>query len=1318
MCVCTQSTEKWLSDPLTSSFAESSIHLDAARVHVWQAIGALPSVLVSQAHDPAAVRSMQIGAEDFPEDSLMEATFTSVALSPRGVIADEDATINAAALVTDSRGGARIYTQSGVAQQWHVRVDMAAYLLRGYLAATWATLAKFDSTVQPVQPLPSVPNMVELNRRRQLVNVQCTAWSAKLQSRRGAPFVLVALGSKAGVVSVWKLALPILGAPEASAADSAAAAATAAAAAADSSAAAASAAASDPARHPELICTVTPSAGTHVFISQLSFSPLYFDSARQTTVCALAVGTSDGHAFVYGLQPEPSTDAAGAAASSIASVAAAAAADPISPALVPLHPLASSRVGSKLMAVSALCWNQILGGSAPTTVEDECAFCFGSRCEHRPPSGHGMSVHHVLAVGCGGQMQVHTFHPDLYASAGPAHDAEGEMADVAAAAAPAPAHPALCRSFNKRHAHATVINSFVWCVQSTSTLHPPRTLDAHDASVPLVGAECSPLSQHHLQLLSASNDDVVHRWILKDGVGTEGRGALLALDSNKLMDLAMFQPVDAALAAEAQGAEAPTALTVFPSPEPVHGSLGLLRSADGLLLLTYEVFMTGGAGLSVPNSSTDRKRFSIGVLKSAPFPFVDLTDDARESFAKLALEYSRIRVDDGCADTGAGAAQPPSRPESPTGALEEAKVGPASGRGGGGSAAPRSAIDIMHEELLEERRLEARSRAAATAAPALVAAQGAAAVASRGDHPVKMEIDTGDSPPAPAIGGSFAASAFAPSTPQGGVGRPRKSRGGAQAAKTPGSASASKAKKAKAKGKRGKRSKDGSDEEGESDESDEAWQEESDEDEDSASDDSDADADAHTDGEAKTSRRPTRSVGSKAKAKAKTRQPFKRRANDNLYANACNVPIPVAQQSELLEQQRIGVQLDLLLHKFVPLWRDVVQHAVRSRIARLPDAGPSTSTSSSSSTVPAASLSYFSLHTFIMSLLNPLHLTIPPALSAVPTRVVLDQDEGAHTRIHAHRCAQECSASIICARDLWEIHVRALLPFLMWNFFSFVFSSSFCACVVCRHDASRRVVVIVIIASQRTGSESAHVLLAVVEHAASRAAGGVGVRRIRTGVPRRERDTRRTDWTGARTAASLSHRRIRPAAASSAALHLRRRRDATHGRKYRRHTLPGRARVPAAVARPHARRTHALICGRPAAAATGTGAAAVLPLGTFALHRHWTCRPHPSADAAAAPPACSAPPVHPAPGGVSGRTAARVRRSPSCRGCASSGQLVATHCSAASGRLADAQPVGGPGGVGAPARPAAAAHPPRLLRRLPRGVAGRAGMVPSAGPAA
>jgi hypothetical protein len=222
------------------------------------------------------------------------------------------------------------------------------------------------------------------------------------------------------------------------------------------------------------------------------------------------------------------------------------------------------------------------------------------------------------------------------------------------------------------------------------------------------------------------------------------------------------------------------------------------------------------------------------------------------------------------------------------------------------------------------------------------------------------------------------------------VGRPRKSRGGAQSAKAPGSASASKSKKAKAKAKRAKRNKDGSDSDGESDESDEAWQEDSDEEGDgSASDESDDD-EAHLDDEAKSaSKRATRSVGVKSKAKSKTRQPFKRRANDTLYANACNVPVPLPEQSELLEQERISVQLDLLLHKFVPIWRDVVEHGVRSRIARQAHPAPSPS-------APAASLSYFSLYTFIMALLNPLHLTMPPALSAVPTRVVLDHDEGAH----------------------------------------------------------------------------------------------------------------------------------------------------------------------------------------------------------------------------------------------------------------------------------------------------------------------------------
>jgi hypothetical protein len=102
----------------------------------------------------------------------------------------------------------------------------------------------------------------------------------------------------------------------------------------------------------------------------------------------------------------------------------------------------------------------------------------------------------------------------------------------------------------------------------------------------------------------------------------------------------------------------------------------------------------------------------------------------------------------------------------------------------------------------------------------------------------------------------------------------------------------------------------------------------------------------------------------------------------------------VPQQSDALEQQRIGVQLDLLLHKFVPLWRDVVQHAVRCRIARLPH--------STSPAVPAASLSYFSLYTFFMSLLNPLNLTIPPSLAAVPTRLVNDTEEGEHRVADAH----------------------------------------------------------------------------------------------------------------------------------------------------------------------------------------------------------------------------------------------------------------------------------------------------------------------------
>lgn len=882
-----QSVDSWLTTPLSSSFADFTLRIEP-NVHRWLDVGALHAGAVNGASAPAKLLGSASGADYHPQgfidDLQSEAVFTSVKISPRGVAAPGSA-ITAAVCVTDSRGGARIYTQnraqSGASSAWSMRIDMGSYLLKGYLASHWQSLAPFDSAVALPAHMPSISSFAHQNRRRQLVSVEAAAWSGMVRLAGGDPFVMLALGSRAGVVSIWRI--PLMVDPHSAEA------------------------------HPQLLCSVTP-AGEQVLISQLAFSPMYFDATRQAQVCSLAVGTSAGRVHLYGL---------------------------LAAATVPMtiHPLSSHRLGSKLMSISALSWSQILGGPA---VYSQCAWCFSSECTHRPAAAsHAMSVHHTLAVGCGGHIQVITLHPDLYAqaeaAASPAAVAAAAAAAArsgAAAAAPAApsAHPSLCHVFTAIRAHASTINSFVWNIQAAPPLHNVA------AAVDRPGADgLIPLACHHVQLLSSSNDDTVHRWVIKDRIGSRGEGALVLLDSNRRADLEVWHPEVTALAAEADPDYASrSALLQFPTQERVHGASGLLRSADGMLLYTYDLLVAGS------DSGAERKRQFMSMLRAAPFPFVDLTDDVREQCAQAALEYSSISL--GEAESNVALDAPPVA--SPDALAAEA------------SQSQRSAMDIMQEELQEERRQEAA--ASRTARPVRAAAAAVAVATAPCDSPVKMELDLGDSPDPRSLTTALAT----PSTKQ------KKEKA------TP---------KSKQKDKR-KRKKFSELDAPSDEESEDEWKgggggDDEDEDQSSSSESESTDDDSaiqvlKPSSATKVKRAPRASPGWRNK---------KPRQGDRKFAVAANVPIPQPTQTEALFKARLPRQVEAMWRQAVLLWRDTVQQAARVRLCSV--AGPVPATALPSS------LSFFSIYTFFTGLLNPLHLSIPPSLSAVATKLVKDEEQ-------------------------------------------------------------------------------------------------------------------------------------------------------------------------------------------------------------------------------------------------------------------------------------------------------------------------------------
>ena len=898
LCALEQSVDSWLTAPLSSSFADTALRIDPY-VHRWLDVGSLQSGVVHQSSAPAKMLGSGSSGADyhpqaFVEELQSEPAFTSVKISPRGVAAPGTA-ITAAVAVTDSRGGARVYTQNRTQSSstaWSMRMDMGAYLLKAYFASHWQALAPFDSAVPLPSHLPSISSFAQQNRRRQLVSIEVVAWSGMVRPLGGNPFVMLALGSRAGVVSIWRI--PLMVDPPAVAAPADA--------------------------HPQLLCSVTPVGDAQVLISQLAFSPLYWDASRRAQVCSLAIGTSAGRVHLYGLVAAPTLP-------------------------MTIHPLTSHRLGSKLMSISALSWSQLLGGPAACS---QCAWCFASECTHRPvASAHGMSVHHILAVGCGGHIQVITTHPDLYAQgeaanlgavAAAAAAAAGSAAATASAApAVPPAHPSLCHVFCAIRAHSSSINSFVWNIQAAPPLHNVvAALDRPGAD------DLIPLACHHVQLLSSSNDDTVHRWVIKDRIGSRGEGALVLLDSNRRADLEVWHPEAIALAAEADPDYASrSALLQFPTQQRLHGASGLLRSSDGMLLYTHDLLVAGS------DSGMERKRQMMSMLRASPFPFVDLTDDVREQCAQAALEYSSITLGE-AEITNVTLDAPPVPTDSPAGA----------------EASQRSAMDIMQEELQEERRQEAaasrtsRKERAAAATTAAAAAPAPSPSTAAGQGPVKMELDLGDSPDPRSLTTALA-------TPSS---KPKK---------------ATSKSKQKDKRKRKKFSELGA---GESEEeSEDEWKgggggDEDDEEEPSSSSESPSSED---DGGSGVEELKTPATKVKRAPRFSSGRPKKPRQGDRKFEVAANVPIPQPTQTEALFKSRLSRQLEAMWNQAVLLWRDTVQQAGRARLCSAPGPAPATALPSS--------LSFFSLYTFFTGLLNPLHLSIPPSLSAVATRMVTDE---------------------------------------------------------------------------------------------------------------------------------------------------------------------------------------------------------------------------------------------------------------------------------------------------------------------------------------
>jgi hypothetical protein len=222
------------------------------------------------------------------------------------------------------------------------------------------------------------------------------------------------------------------------------------------------------------------------------------------------------------------------------------------------------------------------------------------------------------------------------------------------------------------------------------------------------------------------------------------------------------------------------------------------------------------------------------------------------------------------------------------------------------------------------------------------------------------------------------------------------------------SGSKKKKKNKKNKAKRARGEGDG-DESSESETDDEEWKggdnDEDEDDDDDEDEDEEEEVEEEEEGERTDSDDEDIIEDKKKKKKATTKGPsmrqsraaaaefFKRKARGGLAVPSA-VPIPLHEQGPALKAQRQDRQMQLM-HKIVALWRDGVEQAVRAHVCASASAATGTAAAascaapSSLSSAPV-SLSYFSLHTLLTSLLNPLHLSLSPTLSTVPTKLDME----------------------------------------------------------------------------------------------------------------------------------------------------------------------------------------------------------------------------------------------------------------------------------------------------------------------------------------
>lgn len=944
-------------------------------------------------------------------DLAPEPAFTCVRLSPPGVVCGvtrrdplnssdlspsnldpAELDLSSAVALVNNKGGVEIYVQDD-GKKWNKHIDMTARLIAAYEACNWASRVLTATANLPVAAERSssssssaaaevalVPAM-SVAERRLSCSIASIAWSARCFSPDSPPFILFAMGSRTGIVTIWKIGLPLLsinleeqeqeihasvGEENENKAD----------------AAASSSSATVPpvlVSAPELVCCFAPapSAATSssssspsaasFFITQLSFSPFYYDAARQTTICSLAVGTSLGQVHLYAMEPfsathssaSPSSQSSAAAASSSSAAAASSSSVPQLP--LTAHWLSSVKVGASFMSVLCLEWSELVSDPVSSQQQKQalssCNFCFGAqgcRLNTKPAvSGRGAKqqqslVHHMLAIACGGNIKVVSLHPQEYLSFRPANAIES-------------AHPSVCQVFAQDRAHFASVHSLVWSIQASSSLHAvvadssssSAISVADDPSRAALASSSSALSTCHVQLLSSSLDDVTHRWILRDTADSinepnesgmeEAKDAAASLQSRKLI---CFDSTTVDAIAAFDGFHSP-----LPSPPSLlQANYSLFRSADSLLLFSFDWHYSSALSAEALLTNDTEKCTQVGVVQVQPFPYLEFSEQEQRELQRLTIECSQWDVD----------------PQS----AQQALVAAADAGANADGPAFRSAASTPHSYTPTEAAMMAEMTAAELADRKRKKPQ----ELRSSPGIVSMEIESPS--PAPAASSSSSAAAVATTA---GEQASKPSRSLMQIKQEAGTPSRPKRQQPK------KRRKIGAADEDEDDDDDEEWKE--DDGEGGASDDSD---ESYDDEEEEAEEDELDNSDEEKRAKKKSRSASKSgfcftpqqilqfRSAGTRFKHMAQVPIPKPVQSSASDAERKRVQKSMI-KKLIAIWFDQVAQCERRRRIK------SSSGSSDSHSAPPLAVSLFGFRTCLHSFCNPEQLSISPAFSQNPS---------------------------------------------------------------------------------------------------------------------------------------------------------------------------------------------------------------------------------------------------------------------------------------------------------------------------------------------